>query len=189
MTAPAWVALSVVGLAILVWWIAARIYRRSTEARAIELASRPKALRDAKLVYMEKLFRVQTPIRLVARLDRAYRTPDGQIVLVELKTRWIHKAYLADVIQLSAQRVAVLVQSGEPVAPFGYVLVRSPAKRLKQSVHRVDLLPQDELTAIASRRSEILAGRTLPRYAASTKVCRRCAYRQACDRPRDGLGA
>jgi len=108
-TAPAWVALSVVGLVILVSWIAARIHRRSTEARAIELASRPKALRDAKLVYMEKLFRVQTPIRLVARLDRAYRTPDGQVVLVELKTRWIHKAYLADVIQLSAQRLAVLV--------------------------------------------------------------------------------
>ena len=41
-----------------------------------ERASRPEALLDAKLVYMEKLFRVSSPVGLVAKLDRAYRMPE-----------------------------------------------------------------------------------------------------------------
>ena len=84
--------------------------RRSLESHATraERASRPAALRDAELVYMERLFRVSTPVGLMAKLDRAYRLPSGMIVLVEFKTRWSNQPSLSDVIQLSAQRMAVM---------------------------------------------------------------------------------
>jgi len=183
MTGLIWTALGVAALVGVIALTAARVHARTKQARETERVSRPEALRGAKLVYVEKLFRIRNPINLVAKLDRGYRNPDGQIVLVELKTRWSHKTYFTDVIQLSAQQLAVFVHSGNPVAIHGYVLVRSPGKRFKQTVHRVKLLPPDALTALAHRRAEILAGRTPARYAESTKACRNCAYRQACDRP------
>lgn len=61
-------AVAVVGLAL----VMAR--RRSLESHAarIERASRPAALQDAKLVYMERPFRISTSVGLVAKVDRAY---------------------------------------------------------------------------------------------------------------------
>ena len=55
----------------------------------------------------KELFRISTPVGLVAKLDRAYRLPSGLLVLVEFKTRWSNQPCLSDVIQLSAQRMAV----------------------------------------------------------------------------------
>lgn len=104
MTGLIWTALGVAAWVGVIALAAARVHARTIQGRETERASRPEALRDAKLVYVEKLFRIRSPINLVAKLDRGYRNPDGQIVLVELKTRWSHKAYLTDVIQLSAQR-------------------------------------------------------------------------------------
>lgn len=184
MTGLIWTALGVAALVGVIAVAASRVHARTKQACETERASRPDALRGAKLVYAEKLFRIRSPINLVAKLDRGYRNPDGQIVLVELKTRWSHKAYFTDVIQLSAQRLAVFVHLGNAVATLGYVLVRSPGRRFKQTVHRVKLLPPDALMALAHRCAEILAGRTPARYAESTTACRNCAYRQACDRPR-----
>ena len=44
-----------------------------TDAARAERASRPDALRDAELVYMERLFRTSEPVGLVAKIDRAQR--------------------------------------------------------------------------------------------------------------------
>ena len=87
MSALAWgvgSATAVVCFALVMAW------RRSLETNAAraERASRPAALRNAELVYMERLFRISTPVGLVAKLDRAYRMPSGLLVLVEFKTRW-----------------------------------------------------------------------------------------------------
>ena len=48
---------------------------------------RPAALRDAELVYMERLFRASARWT-GGEIDRAYRLPSGLLVLVESKTRW-----------------------------------------------------------------------------------------------------
>ena len=153
-----------------------------THAARAERASRPAALRDAELVYMERLFRISTPVGLVAKLDRAYRLPSGLLVLVEFKTRWSNQPFLSDVIQLSAQRVAVMGQTGQSVASYGYVIVKAPTPRAFPTAHRVKLMTDEQVVALVRRREEILAGRgVLARKASSLKTCNACAFRADCD--------
>ncbi len=97
---------------------------------------------------MERLFRISTPVGLVAKLDRAYRMPSGLLVLVELKTRWINQPFLSDVIQLSAQRMAVMGQTGQAVASYGYVMVKAPTGRAFPIAHRVQLMTDEEIVAL-----------------------------------------
>ena len=180
MSALAWGVGSVIAIVCLMAW------RRSLETNAArtERASRPAALRDAELVYMERLFRVSTPVGLVAKLDRAYRLPSGVIVLVEFKMRWSNQPSLSDVIQLSAQRRAVMGQTGQSVASYGYVLVKTPAPRALPTTHRVKLITDEQVVALVRRREDVLAGRVLPRSSYSQKACLTCAFRAQCDHPR-----
>jgi CRISPR-associated exonuclease Cas4 len=170
-------ATAVVCFALVMAW------RRSLETNAAraERASRPAALRNAELVYMERLFRISTPVGLVAKLDRAYRMPSGLLVLVEFKTRWSNQPFLSDVIQLSAQRMAVMGQTGQSVASYGYVMVKAPAPRALPIAHRVKLMTDEQVVALVRRREEILAGRALPRWSLPRKTCLACAFRAQCD--------
>jgi CRISPR-associated exonuclease Cas4 len=159
--------------------------RRSLETHAAraERVSRPAALRDAGLVYMEKLFRISTPVRLVAKLDRAYRLPSGLFVLVEFKTRWSNQPCLSDVIQLSAQRMALMGKTGQAVASYGYVMVKAPTRRALPITHLVKLMTGEQVVTLVRRREDILAGRVLPRWPLSRKACLTCAFRAQCDYP------
>ena len=180
MSALAWgvgCAVAVLGLAL----VMARWRSVETDAARAEWASRPAALRDAESVYMEKLFRISTPVALVAKLDRAYRMPSGQLVLVEFKTRWSNQPFLTDVIQLSAQRLAVMGQTGQSVASYGYVMVKAPTRRALPIAHRVRLMTDDQVVALVRRREDILADRILPRRPQSRKTCLSCAFRGQCD--------
>ncbi len=180
MSALAWgvgCAVAVVGVALAI----ARWRSVETDAARAEGASRPAALRDAELVYMEKLFRISTPVGLVAKLDRAYRMPSGLLVLVEFKTRSSNQPFLSDVIQLSAQRLAVMGQTGRLVASYGYVMVKAPTRRALPIAHRVRLMTDDQVVALVRRREDILADRILPRRPQSRKTCLSCAFRGQCD--------
>jgi len=173
-------AVAVVGFPL----VMARWRSLETHAAWAERASRPVALRDAELVYMERLFRISTPVGLVAKLDRAYRLPSGLLVLVEFKTRWSNQPFLSDVIQLSAQRVAVMGQTGQSVASYGYVIVKAPTPRAFPTAHRVKLMTDEQVVALVRRREDVLAGRVLPRGSYSQKACPICAFRAKCDLPR-----
>ncbi|MCK0508210.1 PD-(D/E)XK nuclease family protein [Aromatoleum anaerobium] len=135
------------------------------------------------MVYIERLFRISTPVGLVAKLDRAYRMPSGLLVLVEFKTRWSNQPCLSDVIQLSAQRMAVMGQTGQPVASYAYVMVKAPARGALPIMHRVQLMTDEQVVALVGRREGILAGRILPRWSPSRKACLTCAFRAQCDHP------
>lgn len=179
MSALAWgvgCVVAVIGFAL----VMAR--RRSLESHATrtERASRPAALRDAELVYMERLFRVSTPVGLMAKLDRAYRLPSGVIVLVEFKTRWSNQPCLSDVIQLSAQRMAVMGQTGQAVASHAYVMVKTQAGRSLPTAHCVELMSDDQVIALIRRRGDLLAGRLLPRRPLSLRTCDTCSFRGRC---------
>lgn len=173
-------------LAVAVAFLAALALRRLLGAgsKMAELASRPDELAGARLVYMEKQFRIREPISLVARIDRAYRAADGSIVLVELKTRWRNRAYPTDVIQLSAQKMALEAQTGQRVELHAFVTVQEPTRAAEKHSHRVELLEPHEVVALHRRRQHVVAGRVAPRYASSTSACKECAYRARCDRPR-----
>jgi CRISPR-associated exonuclease Cas4 len=130
----------------------------------------------------KELFRISTPVGLVAKLDRAYRLPSGLLVLVEFKTRWSNQPFLSDVIQLSAQRMAVMGQTGQSVASYGYVMVKAPTRRALPIAHRVKLMTGEKVAALVRRREEILAGRgVLPRKTSSLKTCDACVFRADCD--------
>lgn len=144
------------------------------------LAWLPRELRDAELVYAEQTFCAEGDIMIIAKLDRAYRNPSGVIVLVELKTRRANRPYFSDVIELSAQRLAVQAQTGADVAAFGFVLVQRPGRMFK-SAHRVDLMSAEEVGALARRREHILNGHLTPRYSCSKGLCGGCAFMQGCE--------
>lgn len=114
----------------------------------------PRELRRAELAYAEKLFRGDGPTVLTAKVDRAYRLESGVLVLVELKTRGVNRPYRSDVIELSAQRVAIMKQTGEAVARHGYVVVQTGEGR--RTAHKVTLLDGAEVEALVDRRKAIL---------------------------------
>ena len=172
---PAWALLT---LALALGMIVALRRRRAELADCMERASRPSDLKDAELIYLEKRFDVSEPVRLSTRLDRAYRMPSGLVVLLELKTRSVNRAFPSDVIQLSAQRLALERRTREIVAQHGYVVAQTPDGA--REAHRVRLVSGQAVVALVRRREAILAGRISPRPAASVGVCRTCAYRSIC---------
>lgn len=178
-----WCAAAVAVTSIVLAWVLDRM--RKGGARKLEQASRPDALAGARLLFMEKQFRIRDPISLIARIDRAYQGADGTVALVELKTRWTNRAYATDVIQLSAQRMAVEGQTGLGVSEHAYVTVQTPTKSAARRSHKVKLMAPSEIVALYRRRDDILAGRTSPRYAHSARACKGCAFRSRCDKEGD----
>lgn len=163
-------------LAALAWmaWRALRhLYSQSRD-----LAWRPWYLRHAQLAYAETLFRCSDPIAVTAKVDRAYRA-GGQLHLVELKTRSQHRVYRYDVIELSAQRVAIEGDTGECVATTAYVLTQRPGSTALKR-HRVKLLDAKAIAALSRRRMAILNGQVQPFRTQSPALCRKCAYAAPC---------
>lgn len=173
-----WPARALLTLALALGMIVALRHRRAARGDRLERASRPSDLRDAELIYLEKRFDVSEPVRLSTRLDRAYRMPSGLIALLELKTRNVNRAFPSDVIQLSAQRLAIEHKTGQVVAQHGYVVAQTPDGA--REAHRVQLVSGEAVVALVRRREAILAGRISPRPAPSVGVCRTCAYRFIC---------
>lgn len=167
---------AVVLLLALVRWI------RRVRLVAAERAWRPLGLQNAELVYVERVFRTRWPIRLVARVDRGYRQPDGSIVLVELKIRRANRAYFSDAIELSAQRVAIEGQTAGRVDDYGYVLIQQPGSRRRIAL-RVKLLMNEEVIALAKRREAILASPDSAEYVRVPGLCKECAFVSKCKPP------
>ena len=163
--------------AAVVFAVAWRVRRARFEAGSEHWL--PSALRDAELVYRERTFAAKRPLRLVARVDRAYRRLDGIIVLVELKTRPVVKTYLSDVIELSAQRLALEAHTGQRVDDTAYVVV-DRGQRVKRIARPVKLLPNEEIVALAAKREMILAGQAPARCTTSKGVCAHCSYQREC---------
>ena len=151
---------------------------RKSRARASERRWLPRELQHAQLAFAEKTFRMWQPIRLIARADRGYRL-EGELHLAEFKTRTHAVAYSSDIIELSAQRLAIEKTIGECVSEIGYVLAQDISGK-RRSVHKVRLLPGADVIALARRREAILKGRMVPRYTSSQGLCSHCAYRAEC---------
>src|SRR5574338_1313199 len=103
-------SIAVVGILAGLWWRRRRHSRRAGSGL-------PSELRTARMIFAERLFRSTGPVlSITARIDRAYRNAAGELVLLELKTRRVSRVYPSDIIELSAQRVAVMAQTRQPVA-------------------------------------------------------------------------
>lgn len=179
MTALVWLTLVVVAA-----WSASRHWKLWDVAP--ERMSRPSALLSAKLVYMEKAFRIERPFPLVAKVDRVYRRPNGHLVLVELKTRETDSVFLSDIIQLSAQRMALRLQTGAAVDAHAFVSFQGHGGSGRLSSRRVQLLEEETLVELYQRRRALLTKQTSPTYARSDAMCLRCVQRSNCDRFNQG---
>ena len=157
----------IIGLCVM----SVRLWRLWGRRISLPQTELPKELRNAHLVYSERLFRSFGSTQITARVDRAYRNAVGELVLVELKTRKRHRTYLSDVIELSAQRVALTAQTGEVVADHAYVLT-ARVDDYSGMCHRVSLMTVAAVIALAARRDELLAGNVVPRSGCFSKGCR-----------------
>ena len=174
MTTGGFLLLILLSIAGLMAW---KMARRS-RARTAERHWLPRELQHAQLAFAEKTFKTWRPIGLIARADRGYWL-NGQLHSAEFKTRAGAVAYSSDVIELSAQRLAIEKSTGDRVSEIGYVLVQNPLGK-RRSVHKVRLLPRADVIALAKRREAILNGRIVPKYTASQQLCSQCAYRAEC---------
>lgn len=118
--------------------------------------------------------------KLIASLaSPSYRDRRGYLTLVELKTRGLDKVYPSDVIELSAQRVAITAATGEAVHEEAYVLVQGP-KGQRRRAHRVKLLTEAQVVALAERREALLSGTTQARRTCINGICDPCAFVSPC---------
>ncbi|MBY0366045.1 hypothetical protein CDN99_15820 [Roseateles aquatilis] len=137
----------------------------------------PRELVGAEVAFAEQTFR-SARNGLIAKLDRAYRL-EGQLKLVELKTRLSDVVYMVDVVEMSVQRLALQDQTGEPVSMDAWVVVQSSNTGSRRP-HRVRLLGRDEIDSMAKRYRQIRIGRISdPTPARSNAQCKRCSH---CDR-------
>lgn len=176
---PDWLAILVL---ILLAALALQILRRA-RLRRQEKTWLPPELAGATLAYAEQEFRIEQPFPLVARVDRGYLA-GGMIYLLELKTRRAPRVYPSDIIELSAQKLA-LGASGQRVSDTGYVLIQEPGTRRFQ-ITRVRLMDAQRIAALARRRKALLFGDTPPEAARHAGLCRKCAYLAECPSPRVG---
>ena len=153
-------------------WIAARSSR-------LQRWRKPPDLAGARLLFVETVFRTEQPFPVSARIDRGYLMADDSLVLVELKRRRRNVVYHSDVVQLSAQKVAVEGATGLRVAPYAFVCVR---RWSTWRTTRVDLLSATQVHSLAQRRQGILDRRIPPRFAQFKRLCAECAFARSCDR-------
>ena len=158
------------------WVIAGR------RAAAAERRQRPVRLRDAELVFVERQFRSSGRWPVIARVDRVYRKPSGILVLVELKTRASPVVTRSDVIQLSAQRMAMEDELHAIVADEAYVLIPRGPRGTSLIPLPVNLMAREEVEDLMRRRDALLRGLVKPRWPASQRTCRACGFRDRCVR-------
>lgn len=143
--------------------------------RAPKLPVKPSS---SRLIFAEKSLSITHPIHLVARIDRAYR--DGEaLALLELKFRRSNHVYESDIIELSAQRVALIHGIRQRVHDYGYVEIFN-TKSGRRTVQKVRLHPEHRVNDIAHRRRLLLAGAIAPRGCVNKACCRHCEYRAEC---------
>jgi CRISPR-associated exonuclease Cas4 len=173
MTNVLWAGL-LASLLVLLW----RAHSRRRIRRA-EKSWKPESLKTAVLEYAERTFFTEHPFRLVAKIDRAYRTPSGLLVLTELKRRPGPRAYRSDIVELSAQKIAIENSTSHLVADFAYVVVEHPFSKMRTPIP-VQLLSQSEIIALAQRYRDISARRTIPIKAERHALCASCGYKAQC---------
>lgn len=159
-------------ISLLSWLGRLLVWRRSIRSIVSgELAS-------GHLVFAEKEFSIHRPLTLRVRVDRVYDT-GRSLVLLELKTRSRRRIYQDDIVELSAQRLAVGLSTGRNVSSHGYVLLIHPQLR-SCSLHRVELLTDTEVVELADRRRRLFNAQAVPRNPRNTAPCSKCEYRVEC---------
>lgn len=160
-------------------WLLCKALRSPSRNRG-DLDWLPTELHDAKLVWSEKTFRSDEPLRVAVRIDRAYREPDGELFLIEFKRRAQRRIQLDDVVELSVQRY-VLRLAGHAVNRRAYVVIILPDGTRSRAMS-VDLENTQQVERRAARVMGLLEQRLSPSGPMHPAVCTSCGHRNACPR-------
>lgn len=165
-------------MVLVVLALAALVGRRGRRGCVVDDQGLPIELQGAPVAAAEKTFRSQRR-KLVARVDRAYRTAEG-LQLLELKTRARDAVYMSDVIELSVQRTALEDETGERVSRDAWVVVQN-SRTGARSPHKVRLLEVDEIVAMRARYDDLVRGKVArPNPSRLPAQCHQCAHRARC---------
>jgi CRISPR-associated exonuclease Cas4 len=138
----------------------------------------PRYLVGAELAYAEQTFRSRQR-GLVAKLDRAYRV-DGELQLMELKTRRRDVVYMSDVIEMSVQRIALEDDTNQTVSNQAWVVVQTAGNGDRRA-HRIRLLSERQIDDMRQRYQEIIVGKVeRPEPSRSAHQCASCGHRERC---------
>ena len=140
----------------------------------------PDELRYASLAYAEQTFSLDHPIKLIARVDQAYRYK-GKLTLMEYKIRRVERVFISDVIELSVQKMILELASGTKVNDYGFVVVEHPDIAGRRAM-KVFLLKHEQIIAFYHRRMRLLNQTTSADHAESSSQCRQCEYLRECDK-------
>lgn len=138
----------------------------------------PRKIAAGKLIFSEQIFTGPAHIPIVAKVDRAYAS-EGQLHLVELKARRDGRAHETDIIEMSAQRVAVQATTGMNVSLTGFVMIEHPDSH-RRVVRAANLLSCEQVAGLIVRRRAILDGIEQPKEACAKTRCARCEYHNEC---------
>lgn len=141
--------------------------------------NQPLLLRKSRLLLAEQSLELHDPVFMRARVDEVYRQPNGELIVVDTKTRGRKAVYRSDVIQLS-QYGYILRKMGHPVAPFGYI--RIPGAWGIAEYLRVPLMSEAELMKLFERAMEIDQGLMPPRHCSDIRKCVNCSEKNGCSR-------
>jgi CRISPR/Cas system-associated exonuclease Cas4 (RecB family) len=152
---------------------------RKAQIRRTEQAWLPEELRHARIEFAERHFYAKRPVRLIAKVDRVYKDERGTLFVTELKRRVKTQAYLSDVVELSAQKLAIERGGRRAVAEIGFVVIEHPVTQ-KRTPIRVRLLREHEIVPLAQRYVRLVDGGAIPDKANVAGLCRSCAYADRC---------
>jgi hypothetical protein len=115
---------------------------------------------------------------MTVRIDRAYRSRDQKLTLVEFKLRSAVRTQLSDVVELSVQRY-VMNKAGHQVRRRAYVVVLLADGRCSRALP-VELEDGQEVERRAARLLALRQRRVLPAGTTHPAVCRSCGHRDVC---------
>lgn len=160
------------------WWLWQRA--KILAIRSMDAAWLPAELAGATLRYSERKFFTQSPFPLVARIDRGYMTSTHGIVLVDFKRRRLKRTYLSDIVEISAQRVAMIGAGVKKVAMHAYVVVIDPETNWKTAI-RIQLENEASIAKRHVRYRAIRNGAVKPNHTTQRRMCDFCGHSEYCE--------
>lgn len=145
----------------------------------IERSNMPDELARGRLVTSEDTYRRRGPRAFYAKVDQGFRTPDGRLVLVDTKTRM--RVTTSDIVQLSAQALAVSDQVGDrwgPVADYAYIRLQLAGGPPSYRAYR--LYPTSVIDHLVDRYHALRLRRSAPVLRPRPSRCSGCAFSLPC---------
>lgn len=132
--------------------------------------------RRVGVVFVEREFSINKPMRLVGRPDLVRRDAEGYLVVHDLKTRKSPRAFRSDVIQLSVYKVLLEVALGERVRDYAILCCQAPDGS-RQEVP-VKLMSQEQVGMLVARYEAVSMGGVIGAASGAPAFCVRCVHYQ-----------